>query len=193
MGRILPPDEQPQPVTSRGPLFEPSSAVTEPGTPRGTTAPTAHALQALGDYMAARLSGRSAQDALDLSTTEGQAPGEARQSLSRTAVWYQDNHATPQEPAAAAGLLELLDPVARLRALGERRSAVSPQATSSGLTPDPLPAPVGSTRSQSPTLRSAAATFLGLRVSSSASSGRVSAFDSVASATRAARPPSLNP
>ena len=143
--------------------------------------------------MAARLSGRSAQDALDLSTTEGQSPGEARQSLSRSAAWYQDNHATPQEPAAAAALLELLDPVVRLRALGGRRSAVSPQATSSGLTPGPLPAPVGRTRSHSPTRQSAAATFLGPRMSSSANSGRASAFDSVASATRAARPPSLNP
>ena len=76
--------------------------------------------------MSARLSGRSAQDALELSSLEGQAPGDARQSLSRAAAWYQDQHASPQDPAAAAALLELFDPVARLQALGSRKVAVSP-------------------------------------------------------------------
>ena len=90
MGRVLPPDEQPQPATPRGPPFEASPPTAGLGTPRAPTVPSAPDLQALGDYVAARLSGRSAQDALDFSTTEGQSPGEARQSLSRSAAWYQD-------------------------------------------------------------------------------------------------------
>ena len=175
------------------PSFEPSQPISGPGTPRASTQPTAPDLQALGDYMAARLSGRSAQDALDLSASEGQSPGDARQSLSRSAAWYQDHHATPQDPAAAAALLELLDPVARLQALGARRSAVSPPAPASGLVPGLLTASFGRTRSHSPTRQGAAASLLGPRMSSLAHLGRVSAFDIVASATRAARPPTLNP
>ena len=143
--------------------------------------------------MAARLSGRSAQDALDPSASEGRAPGDARQSLSRAAAWYQDHHAPPQDPAAAAALLELLDPVARLQAFGSRKSAVSPPTPPSGLVTGPPTASFGRSRSHSPTPQSAAATFLRPRMSALAHPGRVSVFDSVASATRAARPPSLNP
>ena len=128
LGRVFPPDEQPQPDFPRGLSFESSQPTAGPGTPRASTEPTAPDLQAPGDYMAARLSGRSAQDALDFSASEDQSPGDALQSLSRSAAWYQDHHATPQEPAAAAALFELLDSVARLQALGARRSAVSPQA-----------------------------------------------------------------
>ena len=143
--------------------------------------------------MAARLSGRSAQDALDLSASEGRAPGDARQSLSRAAAWYQDHHAPPQDPAAAAALHELLDPVAPLQALGSRRIAVSPPMPPAGLVPGPPTATFGRSHSHSPTPRSAAATFLGPRMNTLAHPGRVSVFDSVASATRAARPPSLTP
>ena len=154
LGRVLPPDEQPQPASPRGPPFESSQPTAGPGTPRASTEPTAPDLQALGDYMAARLSGRSTQDALDLSASESQSPGDARQSLSRSAAWYQDHHATPQDPAAAAALFELLDPVAPLQALGARRSAVSPPAPTSGLVPGPLTAPFGRTRSHSQLRRS---------------------------------------
>ena len=161
LGRVLPPDEQPQPATLRAPSVEPSPPTAGLGTPRASTDPTAPDLQALGDYMSARLSGRCAQDALDLSSSsEGRAPGDARQSLSRAAAWYQDHHASPQDPAAAAALHELLDPIARLQALGSRRVAVSPPMPPAGLVPGP-PTATGRSRSHSPTPRSAAATFLG--------------------------------
>ena len=62
MGRVLPPDEQPQPATRHGPPFESSQPTAGLGTPRAPTEPTAPDLQALGDFMVARLSERSAQD-----------------------------------------------------------------------------------------------------------------------------------
>ena len=193
LGRVLPPDEQPQPATPRATSLEPSLPTAGPGTPRESTEPTAPDLQALGDYMAVRLSGRSAQDALDLSASENRSPRGVRQILSRSAAWYQDHHDPPQDPAAAAALLELLDPVARLQALGSRKSAVSPPTLPPSLFPSPPTASFGRSRSPSPTPPSAAATFLGPRMSALAHPGRASAFDGVASTTRAARPPSLNP
>ena len=122
----------------------------------------------------------------------GQALGDARQSLSRAAAWRQGHLAPPQDPAAAAALLELLDPVARLQALGLRKSAVSPPVPPSGPVTGSPTATFGRSRSHSPTPRSAAATFLGPPMSTLAHPGRVSVFDSVASATRAARPLSFH-
>ena len=160
LGRVLPPEGQPQPVTPRAHSLESNPPTAGLGTPRGSTDPTAPDLQALGDYIFARLSGRSAQDALDFSASEGRAQGDARQSLSRAAAWYQGHHAPPQDPAAVAALLELLDPVARLQALGSRKSTVSPPMPPSGLVTGPPTATLGRSRSHSPTPWSAAATFL---------------------------------
>ena len=126
LGRVLPADEQPQPGTPRSAPRDPVLPLAELETPLASVDPSAPDLQALGDYMSARLSGHSAQDALDVSATEGQAPGDARQSLARAAAWYQSHHASPQDPAAAAALIELIDPVARLQALGSWKAAVSP-------------------------------------------------------------------
>ena len=160
LGRVPPSDEQPQPATPRASSCDPGHPTAGSGTPRASTDPTAPDLQALGEYMSARLSGRSAQDALDISALEGQAPGDARQSLSRAAAWYQDHHASPQDPAAAAALIELLDPVAHLQALGSRKVAVSPPAPPVGQVPGPPTASFGRSRSPSPTPRNTAAMFL---------------------------------
>ena len=130
--------------------------------------------------MTARISGRSAQDSLDACAQTGQTLGDVRASLSRAATWYQLHHSTPRDSTAAAALVELLDPVARLHALGSRRPAVTP-----------LAAPTRP-RSQSPPPRSPAALFLGPTMGSLRGQGRASAFDSVATATRVARPPSMS-
>ena len=190
--RIPPADEQPQPGTPRRVPLKPITLCAESETPLAPVEPTAPDLQALGDYMSARLSGRSAQDAPDAGATEGQAPGNARQNLARATAWYQSHHAAPQDPAAAAALVELLDPVARSQALGTRKAAVSPPAPPVQKATGLPPAPTGRSRSPSPAPRNAAAMFLGPRMSTLPNSGRVSTFDNVASATRAARPPSLS-
>ena len=191
LGRILPDDEQPQPRSTTGePPIEPG--MSGPSTPRlrrtvsqqsdtpgGFAATPSPDLGLLGDYISARLSGRTAQDALEACANGGQATGDVRLSLSHAATWYQDQHPAPRDPAAAAALQELLDPVARLRALGDQKNAVTP------------PSSPGRPRSASPAARGAAAMFLGPTMGALSGRGRVSAFDSVAAATRAARPPSL--
>ena len=179
LGRVLPADEQPQPATPRASSRDPVLPSAELGTPLASVDPTAPDLQTLGGYMSApaRLSGRSAQDALDISAMEGQASGDARQSLSRAAAWYQSHHASPQDPAAAAALIELLDPVARLQALGSRKVAVTPPVPPVEKATDQPTAPLGRSRSPSPAPRNAAAMFLRPRMSTLSNPGRVSAFD----------------
>ena len=135
----------------------------------------------LGDYMSARLSGRTAQESLEVCSKARQTAGDVQRSLSLAASWYQDQHPRPSDPAAAAALQELLDPLARLHALGARKDAVTP------------PLSPGRARATPPAAQCAAAMFLGpsMRSLTSQGQGRASTFDSVASATRAARPPML--
>ena len=78
LGPILPADEQPQPGSPRSVPLAPEATRAETESPLTPVEPTAPDLQALGDYMSARPSGRSAQDALDAGAMEGQAPGDVR-------------------------------------------------------------------------------------------------------------------
>ena len=166
LGRTLPADEPPQPGSPRNGPPTPEATRVETDSPLAPVEPAALDLQALGDYMSARLSGHSAQDALEACATEGQASRDVRPSLARAAAWYQRHHAAPQDPAAAAALVELLDPVARLQALGARKAAVSPLSPPGRTATVTPPAPPGHSRSPSPAPRSAAAMFPGPKMSS---------------------------